>query len=46
MTAPPERAAPCGAAERPTDVLSLCAALTLCGEAIEPSLDLGDAKAI
>jgi hypothetical protein len=46
MTAPLERAAACGAAERPTGVLSLRAALALCGEAIEPSLDLGDAKAI
>jgi hypothetical protein len=46
MTALPERAAACGAAERPTDILSLCAALALCGEAIVPSLDLGDAKAI
>ena len=46
MTAPSERAAACGAAERPTGVLSLCAALALCGEAIEPRLDVGDAKAI
>jgi hypothetical protein len=30
----------------PTDVLSLCAALALCGEAIEPRLDVGDANAI
>jgi hypothetical protein len=46
MTALPERAAPCSAAERPTDILSLCAALALCGEAIEPHLDVGDANAI
>jgi hypothetical protein len=46
MTALPERAAPCSAAERATVVLPLCAALALCGEAIEPRLDVGDVKAI
>ena len=46
MTALPESAAPCRAAKRPTDVLLLCAALALYGEAIEPRLDIGDAKPI
>jgi hypothetical protein len=46
MTALPDRAASCRAAERPTGVLSLRAALALCGEAIAPRLDVGDAKAI
>ena len=46
MTARPERAAPCRAPKRPTDVRFLCAALALCGEAVEPRLDIGDAKPI
>src|SRR5215203_4647361 len=46
MTALPDRAAPCCAAECPMDVLFLCAALALRGQAIEPRLDIGDAKAI
>src|SRR5829696_837409 len=46
MTALPDRAAPCCAAECPMDVLFLCAALALRGQAIEPRLDIGDAKSI
>jgi hypothetical protein len=46
MTALPDRAAPCRAAERPTDILSLCTALALRSQAIEPRLDIGDAKSI
>src|SRR5215218_2973841 len=46
MTALPDRAAPCRAAKRPKDVLLLCAALALCGEAIEPRLDIGNPKVI
>src|SRR5215203_789966 len=46
MTALPDRAAPCRAAKRPMDVLLLCAALALCGEAIEPRLDIGNPKVI
>ena len=32
--------------ERPTGVLSLRAALALCGQAIEPPLDIGDPKSV
>ena len=46
MTALPDRAAPRRPVERPTGVLSLCAALALCGQAIEPPLDIGDPKSI
>jgi hypothetical protein len=46
MTTHPERAASCRATERSADVLSLCAALALCGQAIEPRLDICDAKTI